>query len=95
MKVLLTALAMAATLATPALSQTADRPTQSNQLRTGDPYMYGRESRGSSNESANRVREQRSTNSRNDVYGLRGEYLGSDPDPIVRNQLSRDPSQGD
>ena len=84
MKVLLTALAMAATLATPALCQTADRPTQSNQVRTSDPY-----------ESANRVREQRSTNSRNDVYGLRGEYLGSDPDPIVRNQLSRDPSQGD
>jgi hypothetical protein len=92
MKVLFSALAMAVTLATPALSQTVDR--QSNQVRTNDPYVYGRESRGS-NESANRVREQRSTNTRNDVYGLRGEYIGSDPDPIVRNQLERDPSQGD
>ena len=92
MKVLLTALAMVATLATPAFSQTTDR-SQSDQVRTSDPYVYGRESRG--NQNANRVREQRSTNSRNDVYGLRGEYLGSDPDPIVRDQLGRDPSQGD
>ena len=95
MKVLFTALAMAATLATPALSQTVDRPTQSNQVRTSDPYVSGRESRGSSNESANRAREQRSANPRNDVYSQRGEYLGSDPDPTVRSQLSRDPSQGD
>jgi hypothetical protein len=92
MKVLFTALAMAATLATPAFSQTTDR-SQGDQVRTSDPYVYGRESRG--NQNTNRVREQRSTNSRNDVYGLRGEYLGSDPDPIVRDQLGRDPSQGD
>jgi len=90
MKVQLAALAIAVTLATPALSQTADRSTQGNQLRTND--SYGRDSRANER---NRVREQRSTNSRNDVYGLRGEYLGSDPDPIVRNQLERDPSQGD
>jgi len=92
MKVLFPVLAMAVMLATPALSQTADR-SQSDQVRTYEPYVYGRESRG--NRSSNRVREQRSTNSRNDVYSLRGEYLGSDPDPIVRNQLGRDPSQGD
>jgi hypothetical protein len=29
------------------------------------------------------------------VYGNRGQYLGSDPDPRVRNQLARDPTQGD
>jgi hypothetical protein len=29
------------------------------------------------------------------VYGVRGQYVGSDPDPRVRNQLARDPSQGD
>jgi hypothetical protein len=29
------------------------------------------------------------------VYGERGQYLGSDPDPRVRNQLRRDPTQGD
>jgi hypothetical protein len=29
------------------------------------------------------------------VYGVRGQYIGSDPDPRVRNQLARDPTQGD
>jgi len=28
------------------------------------------------------------------VYDVRGSYVGSDPDPRVRNQLARDPSQG-
>jgi hypothetical protein len=28
------------------------------------------------------------------VYGVRGQYIGSDPDPRVRNQLARDPTQG-
>jgi hypothetical protein len=93
MKVVFTALALAVTLATPALSQTADRPSQNHQARTSDPYVYERDSR--TNQTINRAREQRSLNSRNDVYSLRGEYLGSDPDPIVRDQLVRDPTQAD
>src|SRR5262252_2413097 len=28
------------------------------------------------------------------VYDIRGAYIGSDPDPTVRSQLARDPSQG-
>lgn len=28
------------------------------------------------------------------VYNVRGEYIGADPDPRVRSQLARDPSQG-
>jgi hypothetical protein len=28
------------------------------------------------------------------VYSVRGRYIGSDPDPRVRDQLRRDPSQG-
>jgi hypothetical protein len=28
------------------------------------------------------------------VYDIRGEYVGSDPDPRVRDQLARDPTQG-
>jgi len=28
------------------------------------------------------------------VYDVRGRYVGSDPDPRVRDQLRRDPSQG-
>jgi len=29
------------------------------------------------------------------VYNDRGQYIGSDPDPRVRDQLRRDPTQGD
>lgn len=29
------------------------------------------------------------------VYDTTGRYVGSDPDPAVRDQLARDPSQGD
>ena len=29
------------------------------------------------------------------VYGVRGRYIGSDPDPRVRSQLARDPTQAD
>src|SRR6185295_5276685 len=28
------------------------------------------------------------------VYGTRGQYIGSDPDPRVRSQLANDPTQG-
>jgi hypothetical protein len=28
------------------------------------------------------------------VYDVRGRYIGSDPDPRVRDQLRRDPTQG-
>jgi hypothetical protein len=28
------------------------------------------------------------------VYDVRGQYVGADPDPRVRSQLARDPSQG-
>jgi len=38
----------------------------------------------------------RSNNQRRsyDVYDIRGHYIGSDPDPTVRSQLSHDPGQG-
>jgi hypothetical protein len=29
------------------------------------------------------------------VYDIRGNRLGADPDPTVRDQLARDPTQGD
>jgi Ni/Co efflux regulator RcnB len=91
MRMLFSTLAVAVVVATPALSQTS----QGNQ-RTNDSYSYQREenSRTRANEN-NRVREQRSTNAQNDVYSLRGLYVGTDPDPVIRDQLGRDPSQGD
>ena len=38
----------------------------------------------------------RSSNQRRlyNVYDIRGHYIGSDPDPAVRSQLSHDPGQG-
>src|SRR5215470_17129598 len=35
-------------------------------------------------------KKQHSTNAANDVYDIRGQYLGSDPDPTVRAQIARD-----
>jgi len=29
------------------------------------------------------------------AYDVRGRYIGSDPDPRIRSQLSQDPTQGD
>ena len=34
--------------------------------------------------------KQHSSNAANDVYDVRGHYLGSDPDPTVRAQIARD-----
>ena len=91
MRTLITTLAVTVALATPALSQTR------NQVRPYDPSVYGRDlnSYGYANGNINRFRDQRSVNRRSDVYDQRGGYVGSDPDPIVRDQLRRDPSQGD
>jgi hypothetical protein len=93
-RMLLGTLAVAVALATSALSQTPDGVAQGNQ-RTNDSYSYQHGVNPARANENNRVREQRSTNSRYDVYSQRGEYIGSDPDPVVRNQLERDPSQGD
>ena len=36
------------------------------------------------------AQKKHSTNPAYDVYDVRGHYLGSDPDPIVRAQIARD-----
>jgi hypothetical protein len=41
------------------------------------------------------VRTRRTNHGSNDVYDVRGRYIGSDPDATIRDQLARDPSQGD
>ena len=35
-------------------------------------------------------KKQHSTNAANDVYDVRGRYLGSDPDSTIRAQIARD-----
>jgi hypothetical protein len=41
------------------------------------------------------VRTRRANHGSNDVYDVRGRFIGSDPDATVRDQLARDPTQGD
>ena len=38
------------------------------------------------------AQKKHSTNPANDVYNVRGHYVGSDPDPTVRAQIARDPA---
>ena len=40
--------------------------------------------------SASQTRQKHSANPANDVYDIRGRYVGSDPDPTVRAQIARD-----
>jgi hypothetical protein len=48
------------------------------------PYNNGRSYRA----------QRPSARSSYDVYDIRGHYVGSDPDPTIRDQLARDPGQG-
>ena len=41
------------------------------------------------------VRTRHANHGSNDVYDVRGHYVGTDPDATIRDQLARDPSQGD
>jgi hypothetical protein len=87
MKMRITIVALAAVLATPALAQTAQ-----NQPR--DPSTYAREQNGNPSDYQSRARVRPSTSQRNDVYDVRGRYVGADPDSHVRGQLQQDPTQG-
>ena len=90
MKTLIATLAVTAALATPTFAQTR------NQVRPYDESIYGRDlnAYGSAG-TYNRSRDGRMNNRRGNVYDQRGNYIGSDPDPTVRDQMRRDPSQGD
>jgi len=83
MKMLLATVALATLLASPALSQTASQYRAYGLYRAPPPatynsYAYGR-----------RPLIQGWT-----VYDITGRYVGRDPDPNVRSQLARDPTQG-
>ena len=86
MKTLLTTVALAAVIATPALAQTARTQNQwTNPSAFGAESSYG----------ISTVRRPAAAVQRGNVYDTRNQYVGSDPDPSVRDQLSRDPSQSD
>ena len=84
MKKLLTTVALVAVVATPALAQTRDRaPHRARQAVVTQPYT------------SQDQQQRHSANPANDVYDIHGLYVGSDPDPTIRNQLANDPSQAD
>jgi hypothetical protein len=82
MKKLFTTVALVALVATPVLAQqTRDRAPQ--RARADAPQTY-----------TTQVQQQRSSANRaNDVYDIRGQRVGSDPDPAIRAQLANDPTQ--
>ena len=83
MKQLLTTVALVALVATPVLAQTKDRTQQRARAEAQQA-------------STTQVQQQRRTaNHTTDVYDVRGQYVGSDPDPTIRAQLANDPSQSD
>jgi hypothetical protein len=85
-KTILVATALVA-LASPAFAKTTHKTTHHaprHEARPTDAYA-----------AAPNVRTRRPNHGPNDVYDVRGHYVGSDPDATIRDQLSRDPSQGD
>jgi len=86
MKTLFATMALSVALATPALSQTTDRAAAQYQPRSNGYDAYA--------QSQPRSRVNPSINRRNDVYDSRGNYVGSDPDPRIRDQMRHDPQQG-
>jgi Ni/Co efflux regulator RcnB len=79
---LLTTVAVVAVVATPALAQTRDRtPQRTRTVATQQTYPQDQ--------------QRRSVNPTHDVYDIHGQYVGTDPDPTIRNQLANDPSQAD
>jgi len=80
MKTLFTTVALVALVATPVLAQTKDRAPQ--RARAEAPQTY-----------TTQVQQQRSSANRaNDVYDIRGQRVGSDPDPAIRAQLAKEPA---
>jgi hypothetical protein len=92
--ILAAATLVAVAASSPALAKTTHKTTHKathhhvsrNEVRPVDAYAAASQN----------VRTTRPNHgSNNDVYDVRGRYIGSDPDATIRNQLARDPSQGD
>ncbi len=81
MQKLFTTVALVALVATSALAQTKDRAPQRTRVEAPQAYTTQQQ------------QQRRSTNRSQDVYDVRGQYVGSDPDPTVRAQIANDPNQ--
>jgi hypothetical protein len=71
-------------LASPAFAKTTHHSSR-HEVRPVDAYAAAYPN----------ARSPRANHGANDVYDVRGRYLGTDPDATVRDQLAHDPSQGD
>jgi Ni/Co efflux regulator RcnB len=80
MKTLFTTVALVALITTPVLAQTKDRAQQ--RVRAETPQTHTMQ-----------LQQQRRSVNRNDVYDVRGQYVGTDPDPTIRAQMANDPTQ--
>jgi opacity protein-like surface antigen len=84
MKMVLAGAVLAAALASPALAQTANPYTvPSARYAANGPHGYTYPPDNHAH----------STNPSNDVYDIRGRYIGSDPDPFIRDYMARGHSQ--
>jgi hypothetical protein len=90
--ILAAATLIAVAASSPALAKTTHKSTHKtthhvshNEVRPVDAYAAAYPN----------VRTRRTNLGPNDVYDVRGRYIGSDPDATIRDQLARDPSQGD
>jgi hypothetical protein len=71
-------------LASPAFAKTTHHSSR-HEVRPVDAYAAAYPN----------ARSPRANRGSNDVYDVRGRYIGADPDATVRDQLAHDPSQGD
>ena len=80
MKTFLAGVALATALASPALAQTTQQypSPYAQQIANGrHAYVYPPDNHA------------HSANPANDVYDIRGRYIGSDPDPFIRDSMAR------
>jgi hypothetical protein len=85
MKMLVTAVALATLIASPAMAQTASR--QQASAEKAYAQVPGKAS-------PRQVRRGHSVNPAHDVFDAHGSYVGSDPDGRVRSMLRTDPFPG-
>jgi hypothetical protein len=90
--ILAAATLVAVAVSSPALAKTTHKTTHKtkhhvsyNEVRPVDAYAAAYPN----------VQTRRVNHGSNDVYDVRGRYIGTDPDAAIRDQLARDPSQGD
>jgi hypothetical protein len=80
MNKLLTTVALVAVVASPALAQAKHRAHRAHAQAPQASVTQEQQAR-------------RSFGSANNVYDIRGQYVGTDPDSRIRSQLANDPTQ--